>query len=312
MKKIVCGLLIALALNGAIAQSTELGWHASIKVIDESAQPVSNAVVTVWFYVQAPVGQTEAHVSIQGVTDAKGLFTALNATNGSIDLGFQASKSGYYSATGGHEFNRFKDTDPEKRNPHATLLLKKIVNPIPMYAKRIDKGPPVFNEAIGYDLTAGDWVAPHGRGVKTDVIFNGALNRKAAQDFDYQLVVSFPSKGDGIQMYTTADDEKTSAFRCPYQAPESGYQTNVVRVMTRHPGRGTYDDSDKSRNYFFRARTVLDERGKVRSALYGKIYGDFMQFTYYLNPTPNDRNIEFDPKHNLLTGLKSFEQVSAP
>jgi hypothetical protein len=37
-----------------------------------------------------------------------------------------------------------------------------------------------------------------------------------------------------------------------------------------------------------------------------------MQFTYYLNPTPNDRNIEFDPKQNLIHNLKSFERVTAP
>jgi hypothetical protein len=45
--------------------------------------------------------------------------------------------------------------------------------------------------------------------------------------------------------------------------------------------------------------------------LYWKIYGDFMQFRYYLNPTPNDRTVEFDPKQNLLGGLKSFERVNA-
>jgi hypothetical protein len=59
-------------------------------------------------------------------------------------------------------------------------------------------------------------------------------------------------------------------------------------------------------------RAVLDGCGNVKSALYGKIYGDFMQFSYYLNPAPNDRNIEFDPKQNLLGGLQSFEQVTTP
>lgn len=35
-------------------------------------------------------------------------------------------------------------------------------------------------------------------------------------------------------------------------------------------------------------------------------------FTYYLNPTPNDRNIEFDPKRNLFTNLSSSEEVRDP
>ena len=37
-----------------------------------------------------------------------------------------------------------------------------------------------------------------------------------------------------------------------------------------------------------------------------------MEFKYYLNPTPNDRDVEFDPKHNLLTNLKFDEGVSQP
>jgi len=67
-----------------------------------------------------------------------------------------------------------------------------------------------------------------------------------------------------------------------------------------------------NRIYYFRVRTKMDENGNVVSAHYGKIYGDFMQFRYYFNPTPNDRNIEYDPKQNLLGGLQSFEQVTAP
>ena len=33
-----------------------------------------------------------------------------------------------------------------------------------------------------------------------------------------------------------------------------------------------------------------------------------MQFKYYLNPTINDRNVEFDPKQNLMKNLKSLRE----
>jgi hypothetical protein len=62
----------------------------------------------------------------------------------------------------------------------------------------------------------------------------------------------------------------------------------------------------------FRVRTKLDKNGNIVNAHSGKIYGDFMQFSYYLNPKPNDRNIEFDPKHNLMTNLGFGEGVSQP
>jgi hypothetical protein len=60
---------------------------------------------------------------------------------------------------------------------------------------------------------------------------------------------------------------------------------------------------------------VRDKEGKVVSALYGKIHGDFrwfigarapksgLAFTYYLNPD-GTRNIEYDPKRNLLKSTK--------
>lgn len=46
--------------------------------------------------------------------------------------------------------------------------------------------------------------------------------------------------------------------------------------------------------------------GNIISAQYGKIYGDFLAFTYYLNPSPNDRNVEFDPDQNLFGGRDRF------
>ena len=79
----------------------------------------------------------------------------------------------------------------------------------------------------------------------------------------------------------------------------------------------------ENRNYFLRVRSVLDSQGKVVSALYGKIDGDIrfspirsktcsLMFTYYLNPTANERNLEFDVQRNLLINLKDGEQVNAP
>ena len=67
----------------------------------------------------------------------------------------------------------------------------------------------------------------------------------------------------------------------------------------------------------------MDKKGKVVSALYGKIDRDFrfdifnsktaaLLFTYYLNPNANDRNMEFDPKRNLLTGLPDTQRPTSP
>ena len=89
-------------------------------------------------------------------------------------------------------------------------------------------------------------------------------------------------------------------------------ESHWVQTDNQKTGKPIETNRNPNRNYLFRVRTVVDDKGNIVSAHYGKIYGDFMEFKYYLNPTPNDRNVEFDPKQNLLKNLKSDEGVSAP
>ena len=69
----------------------------------------------------------------------------------------------------------------------------------------------------------------------------------------------------------------------------------------------------KTRYLAFRSRISHGQDGSsVIRANYGKIYGPLkfghsekpevavVRFLYYFNPTPNDRNIEFDGKNNLF------------
>ncbi len=64
--------------------------------------------------------------------------------------------------------------------------------------------------------------------------------------------------------------------------------------------------------YFFRLRTVVDEKGEIVSCHYAKAYGDIPDLKIYFNPTPNDPNLEFDPKRNLFQGLDPLDQVREP
>lgn len=299
MKTIIFGFVVAFAVSCACAQSaTPPGpsWNATVKVLNEKGQPVPDAHVEISYYVRSP-DQTDASEKIQGLTDANGIFTASHENTGSIDLGFQATKSGYYPTTKGHEFADFADNNPAKWNPTVTLVLKKIVNPIPMYAKRVLGGPPVLNTPVGYDLMAGDWVAPYGKGTNADILFT--VRKDAAQN-DYQSTVTFPNPGDGIREFHQNKIEEGSTLISPHKAPASGYQSRLVRSSANY---------NENRCYFLRVRSGSGKGGPF----YGKIYGDFMNFTYYLNPTPNSRNIEFNPKENLIKHFRLYaERVSAP
>ena len=281
------------------------------------------AKVQIWYYVRSP-DQPDAFEKLQGLTDTNGVFKASHKNTGSIDLGFQATKPGYYPTTKAHEFADFADSNPAKWNPTVTLVLKRIIHPIPMYAKLVDSSPRGFNrtgsgpftlkKTAGYDLKVGDWVAPYGKGRTADIIFTRYFTKQAPNNYDDKLIVSFPNPDDGIQEYSIPALDEGSTLRSPHVAPVSGYQPKLVRNSYAHPGQHGKFDYNENRIYLFRVRTVLSKNGKVKSALYGKIYGDFeeMQFRYYLNPVPNDRNIEFNPKHNLLKLKRGEIPVRAP
>src|ERR1700761_7068096 len=110
--------------------------------------------------------------------------------------------------TRGHEFIRFEEGDPSKWNPVETLVLKKISKPIAMYARRLNTHVPALDKPVGFDLMAGDWIAPYGKGVNTDVLFSGHFDKRADSESDFTLTVSFPKVGDGIQEFTMPDAEK--------------------------------------------------------------------------------------------------------
>jgi hypothetical protein len=298
-------------------------WEVSVLVVGEDRTPITEANVFASYQIPPPPGTTEVGSRKTGSTDTNGSVT-LSAHSGPLVV-CGADKTGYYSNGGlTFEFNSKMGGQWQPWNPIKTLILKKVVNPIPMYVKLIDSEPPafkktgrppiVFSKSIGYDLMAGDWVAPYGKGLDTNIIFSEDFNKQSISDMDYKLTISFPNAGDGIQAFAVPDDEKYSGLRSPHEAPADGYQSELIRENYYHPGQRGKSDYDPNRNYFFRVRTTLDENGKVKTALYGKIYGDpeQMNFTYYLNPTPNDRNIEFDPKRNLFGGLQSFGGVNAP
>jgi hypothetical protein len=240
-----------------------------------------------------------------------------------MGYGTKYGSTGYY---GTHEDYQFKNTNGGKWqpwNPTLNVVVKPILNPIPMYARAFGKNPdpilPKLNTPIGFDLEAADFVAPYGKGTSSDLIFNlsnqGSTNG-IQKPTDIALTISFPNKGDGIQSVIGPPRNQGSALRLPRYAPASGYENNLTQTMSQLRVHGLLNEGQ---NYFYRVRTVLDEQGNVKSTLYGKIAGPIqfwnnggIVFTYYLNPTPNDRNMEFDPNKNLFQNLSIIQQVKAP
>lgn len=299
--------LMLLAASCAFAQTgmIDYKWEATMKVVGEDGNPIGEANADIGYHTNSQPANA------LGVTDTNGIFSASHSVRSTLaEVSLQAEKSGYYTTWVERQLG--PQYDPTQWIFTQTLVLKKIKKPIAMYAKWVNSNPPILSQPIGYDLMIGDWVAPNGKGINTDIIFTKIAYRKSGADYEYKVTVNFKNTGDGIQAYTIPASEQGSGLQSPYEAPIDGYQSQLIKDRSAHPGQPTKSNYDENAKYFFRVRTVLDENGSVKSALYGKIYGDFMQFRYYLNPTPNSRNVEFNPKQNLLGGLQPIEQVSQP
>jgi hypothetical protein len=311
MKKILFFILITGAVLAASNQLESPVAKITLRVINEQGSPISGASVRIGFEEAVPHWGGGGVVNVKGLTNEEGKFTGEGHSMDSI--GGWIEKEGYYSSfSKAFKFERALNGKWQPWNPTIDVVIKKNVNPTPMYAKRVNLGMPVLNETVGYDLFVGDWVKPYGKGTSADILLKADRNKRSEQDFDSKLTVTFPNKGDGLQVFNTSSENGFSELKSPREAPETGYQAEWIQTHNRQAGKPEQSNRDNKRAYFFRVRTILDEHGNVISAKYGKIYGDFLNFSYYLNPDNNSRNMEFDPTRNLITNLKSTERVTCP
>jgi len=296
--------------QGAIARRT-------IQVVDDDGNPVPDADVQISYMV--PGGQW-----IKGKSDGKGRFSAEGLSFG--EMRYTIRKEGYYKSSAQMRFELHdgilvKDGKWQPWNPEVQVVLRPIVNPIPMYAKQVEIFIPVRDQPVGYDLIISDWVDPYGKGMVKDFVFT-VVHRRVANwsDYDGEISLTFQSSHDGVQLRGECM-AGGSSFPWKHHAPDSNYQNHWRMRVGYTPDKGYYEENDSGVSYF-RVRSRTNASGEVVS-LYGKIPGPFeidvretetgwLRFTYYLNPTPNDRNMEFDPSRNLFKKLRSTEQVRDP
>ncbi len=321
MTIISLGVFVTIAAVAAIAESMPK-MRYTVHVVDEEGHPVQGVNAVSLFNKSAvDFGQK---VEVKQTTDANGNFTAEGYSDDGVPAGQLLSKANYYKSgmniptlydfAGGHWLPWDKTY---------TTVLRKIGSPIPMHARIMGAKIPSESIACGYDLEVGDWVAPYGNGLTTDFIVT-LINRtyKSYTDYDVRLKISFPNPGDGLRDAELRKEFANSEFIWPRFAPEDGYQSNfearhLFHMAPNQPPQSV-NTANENQAYFIRVRTLLKD-GKIVSALYGKIKGGIfigpddantasVGFIYFLNPIPNDRNMEFDPERNLSKNLKENDQ----
>lgn len=286
----------------------------TIKAIDEQSVPVEHANVRLRFQINSQ----KKYNGIDGVTKSDGTITGTASTNGHV--GFRVNKTGYYESWSTYDFKNSTTMRWEPWNPEITVVLRKIENPVPMYARDTNESRiniPVIGKEIGFDFIVYDWVKPYGNGKVADLNCTLYVRSSGPRDAEYKVKINFPGQFNGIQSIEE-DLMHGSEFKLPRFAPIDGYQKNMNVFIEFKSGGGGKWSYRKNMNYIFRIRSEV-EKGKLVKAMYGKIFGDldigtnmdgtaFLKYKYYLNPDYT-RNLEFDPKRNLFLNLPRSEQV---
>ena len=334
--KTVKGAVVVLGLLSMYQSNADLAKVGAFVVDGWTGEPLKNVLVRGgfdnhwgWLAVKGAPLPNESFAR----TDVNGFCRLRGRTNiGEAGVSVREAPPGFYRPRYGEGWSfRRKNLlgiwQPD--NLVATIRLQRVERPIPLFIKRVTKAErggftadifPKGEDTLRYDLLMGDWLPPVGTGRVADVTFtrhpredlgegvNGADVR--GPSYRDSMTVRFPGEGNGL-----VESNPSPNLRLRIRtAPEDGYRSEYLCWKGRNKKLEHVGSYDENRCFCFRIRTRRDDRGRIVGAYYGKIYGDITfvyQFrpefvpvasvcmSYYLNPTPLDRNLEWDRKTNL-------------
>ena len=332
MKAIVALWIVAAVVVRVDAISPRIAL--GVKVVDEEMHPFTGMPVVCVFTDRTYLGE-EVYSVTTNTTSEDGIAKFSGRSyDGWADYRI-SEKEGFYRIDGIlTRFTNMTESLVKKWLPYdevQTVTLQKIGKKIPLFVREDQKGwsrdlTTAPDKKFCYDFVKGAWMPPFGKGEHADIEFQ-LLPRK---DFGIHMGLSgIPDQSyrDEIAMRFTGEDNGIISMIPPpnavlkiREAPFEGYEKQSVSWSGRDKNIQPERSDNNEKCQAFRIRTVKDAEGKIVSALYGKVYGGFpltykvqdhpsgVSFTYYLNLTPNDRNLEWDMEHNLCPVRDSFNK----
>lgn len=309
-----------MALYNAITHGALVLEH--IRIVDQDGTPVDHAQV--WGGLQTGDGYND-YTSIEGYTNTNGEFIVKGRCTRFLTL--RITKDGYYKTDFRLSYRattadpKVKDGKWQPYDSHRTIILKEILDPQPMcfHDARTSFKVPVYEEWVGFDCEKFDFVSPHGHGVENDMLLRFTLNNPTRDDYHMTMEVSFTNNpyAGAYEMERSGMSEFESVYHADTNAV---YQQSFMYRFDQSPAKvPKYTAQLKSDKYLiFRTRTKVDSEGRLVSAMYGKIYGDWNfvgpggmsieQFVF--NTTSNDTNLE--DLHTAERSLKNKQQREEP
>jgi len=269
-----------------------------VRVIDEDGKPINNVtseLINIYDY----------GTIVKGLTDKNGYYSDYKKNIFEVSGYFE--KAGYYESRGIIWEAPTKWGDLPPANTNFIITLKKIISPVPMTRRVVRTFLPRANEPIGFDMQKGDWIAPDGKGTYADVYFTGSFKYETRRNHELSVSSIFTNQFNGIQPFIASkisnNKKITSRLLPQHFAPETGFKPEIKLWQFNDPARRFQRHTLENRNYYFRVRTQIDEKGKIISANYGWIDGEIivdisnnqriiLHFDYYYNPDSQSRSLE--------------------
>ena len=316
------------------AREENYRMRVTARVVDEAGKPMAGVSVRIGIHNVNDF--IDEYNDFRGKTDEEGMFSA--EAIGRALAKIEVKEEGYYPSLKTVTCYEGRAEDIRKTGrylpwgPVVGVMIKKVGKPIPMRVwlgslhNKSHKAPKV-DEEIGFDLYEKDWVEPHGLGKHADMLVKFSTKFVNKDDYSTTCSIRFANPDDGLIPITELLNPE-SLLKYPREAPMDGYALKSLLIKSGASGKGGRSSAvnKEPMGYLLRFRCVKDqETGKIISAHYGKITrpqervanvnpfevysrdrvdrklvsAPRFRFNYYLNPTPNDRNLEYDQRTNL-------------
>lgn len=293
----ICGHMMFLAgMCGGLPETS-----IRIQAQDNDGNAVSNALVCCGF----ESGGSHAEV-FYGYTDGRGEF--FSPRRNAYHLFYHVVKDGYY---GWYEGIRVLEeegvVDNGVVNParlERTPVLRSIRNSQPMNVVKMDYPGgfviPVHDRWVGFDLMKSSWCPPYGHGDHEDILLR-FRKRNTGSHFDFTYVMDICFTNNPHAGFYVLKKGAHSELETVYEADPSQKFTHSESFVREMFADGTRRFRFLSRDSYcvFRTRTKVDADGRLVSAHYGVINGEWScgrsemsMGKSWLNPTPNDTNLE--------------------
>jgi hypothetical protein len=233
-QNIYFALLLNLISIASCNESERVSYETKVvtTVCDDENKPVADVKVTVThdFLQQNEKTVRVAHTNSSG-----------QATTSAISLPglWIRTQSANYYPTFEEEISNLAGTEDYAMKPlknlHHTVVIRKIKNPIALYAKNIDTPIPDNKKWIGFDLEKADWLKPYGKGVCNDLEFfltsaPTHVNRETVAEQNHLLERILKEHSENAKQKSSYVESRDQFYDLP-------------------KGSSTYDDAIKFRLY---------------------------------------------------------------